>query len=89
MAAMGLPVPKEPEETPPECPSDMMKIMDKYYALKFVSRNNVLIPREMLQYHHLTAYAELHKQPFSLLEVDLIIGLDALFEGRNEDDYNG
>lgn len=86
MVAMGLPVPPAPEEVAPDCPSDMLRILDKYYALKFVSRNNTLYPREMLQYHQLTAYAELHKQPFTLLEVDLIMGLDALFEGRNEDE---
>lgn len=86
LAAMGLPVPAEQEEVPPDCPPDMMRILDKYYALKFVSRRNVLTPREMLQYHHLTAYAELHKQRFTLLEVDTIMGLDALFEGRNEEE---
>lgn len=72
----------------PECPSLFVSTFEKYRELKFVQRDNgdsiVIYPRDLLRWQDLTAYKEATGQRISYLETELIMGLDAIFEGRED-----
>ena len=61
---------------------------DKYRNLKFIQRDTgeplVLCPRDMINWQDLVAYKSMTGETISLLETELIMGIDAIFEGRND-----
>lgn len=75
-------------EQGPECPAIFAPVMDKYRSLKFVQRRTddavALYPREQLQWQDLQAYKGVTGDSISLLEAELIMGLDGIFEGRDD-----
>jgi len=78
---------KAPEHGP-ELPAQLAHVMEKYRSLKFVQRRTedavVLYPREQLSWQDLAAYKGVTGDSISLLESELIMGLDAIFEGRDD-----
>lgn len=78
---------KAPEHGP-ELPPQLAHVMEKYRSLKFVQRRAddavVLYPREQLSWQDLAAYNGVTGDSISLLEAELIMGLDGIFESRNE-----
>lgn len=79
--------PKITEETGPECPPMLVPVFEKYRELKFIQRetddNLILISRDMLTWQEIAAYKALSLRKISILDVELINGLDAIFEGRD------
>ncbi len=75
-------------EEGPKCPSDMLSTFEKYRAIKFTRRvtdDEVrLYARESLTWQDLVAYVQMTKNDISVHETDLIMGLDAIFEGRDD-----
>lgn len=71
-----------------ECPPLFCDTFEKYRELKFVQRDNgdsiVIYPRDLLRWQDLVAYKEATGQRISYLETELIMGLDAIFEGRED-----
>lgn len=89
MLAMGLVEGVEKQtERGPECPPVFITTLDKYRELKFIQRDKgdtiVSYPREMLTWQDLVAYKSITGQAISMLEAELIMGIDAIFEGRND-----
>lgn len=80
-------VEKAPEKGP-ECPAIFTDVMAKYRALKFVQRKTddavKLYPREQLRWRDLAAYQQTTGERITLLESELIMGLDGIFEGRDD-----
>lgn len=78
---------KAPEQGP-ECPAIFTDVMAKYRALKFVQRRTddavKLYPREQLSWQDLAAYQHTTGERITLLESELIMGLDGIFEGRDD-----
>ena len=78
---------KAPEKGP-ECPAIFTDVMAKYRALKFVQRRTddavKLYPREQLNWQDLAAYQQTTGERITLLESELIMGLDGIFEGRDD-----
>jgi hypothetical protein len=76
------------EDRGPECPPLFIGTMEKYRELKFVQRDNgdsiVIYPRDMLRWQDLISYKEATGQRISYLETEIIMGLDAIFEGRED-----
>jgi hypothetical protein len=72
----------------PECPAQLAHVVDKYRSLKFVQRRTdealELYPREQLSWPDLAAYKGVTGDSISLLEAELIMGLDGIFEGRDD-----
>ncbi len=91
MFAMGLITGEEPaEEVSPVLPSDMLPAWEKYRGLKFMQRVGedgrlVLHPRDALTWAELVAYGGVTGDKITPFESDLIMGLDAIFEGREYD----
>lgn len=85
---MGLIAEAQKETSGPQCPPMFTAVYDKYRRLKFVQRDNgeslVLYPREQLSWQDLVAYKAITGDSISLLEADLIMGIDAIFEGRED-----
>lgn len=79
---------KQQEEIIPPLPSMFAGLWDKYRSLKFIQRDTgeavVLCPRDIINWHDLVAYKSVTGETISLLECELIMGLDAIFEGRND-----
>lgn len=79
--------PRAPEQGP-ECPAMFAPVMGKYRSLKFVQRRTddavSLYPRDQLKWQDLVAYKEVTGDSISLLEAELIMGLDGIFEGRED-----
>ena len=75
-------------EKGPECPAIFTDVMAKYRALKFVQRKTddavKLYPREQLSWQDLAAFQQTTGERISLLESELIMGLDGIFEGRDD-----
>jgi hypothetical protein len=75
-------------ERGPECPAQLAHVVDKYRSLKFVQRRTdeavVLYPRDQLSWQDLAAYKGVTGDSISLLEAELIMGLDGIFEGRDD-----
>lgn len=76
------------KEEGPKCPVEFLAVMDKYRSLKFVQRDNgeslVIYPRDQLKWQDLVAYKSITGDSISLLEAELIMGIDGLFEGRED-----
>ncbi len=76
------------EQKGPECPSLFTGTFEKYRGLKFLQRetddNIRLYPRDILSWADLVAFQKVTGQPLSYLEAELIMGLDAIFEGRED-----
>lgn len=76
------------EQKGPECPSIFIGTLEKYRDLKFVQRDDgetiINYPRDMLGWHHLDAYRRVSGQPLTMLESELIMGIDGVFEGRDD-----
>lgn len=74
--------------TGPECPAIFTGVHEKYRELKFIQRLDEevlkLIPREMLTWQDLRAYTDITGRRISYFDAELIMGLDAIFEGRND-----
>ncbi|ATE85640.1 hypothetical protein PF617_gp55 [Salmonella phage St162] len=61
---------------------------DKYRNLKFIQRDTgeslVLCPRGIIKWQDLIAYKSVTGDTISVLEAELIMGIDAIFEGRED-----
>lgn len=72
-----------------ECPLLFIPTMEKYRGLKFVQRetsdNITIYPRGMINWQDVTAYAAMTRQSISILESELIMGIDAIFESREDE----
>lgn len=89
MEAIGqLPTATVKDEAVPTLPGIFVGVWDKYRNLKFIQRNTadslVLCPRDMLNWQDLVAYKSMTGETISLLETELIMGIDAIFEGRED-----
>lgn len=66
-----------------------MSVFEMYRQIKFAADDSgeelKLYPREQITWQDLVAYNSLTGQNVSKFEVDLIMGLDAIFEGREND----
>lgn len=90
MMSMGLmQAPEEIQETGPECPVLFLDVFDKYRELKFMQREEAdrvtLIPRQSITWQDIKNYKDITGQAISYLESELLMGLDAIFEGRDHD----
>lgn len=76
------------EDEGPSCPSIFLDVFDKYRALKFVRRETdeavKLYARDMLNWQDIIAFKAATGHSLSLLECELIMGLDAVFEGKDD-----
>lgn len=76
------------EETGPACPSLFLGVFDKYRTIKFAQRHTdeavKLYAREMLNWQDIIAFTSATGHSLSLLEAELIMGIDAIFEGRED-----
>ena len=63
-------------------------VWDKYRSLKFIQRDTgeslILCPRDIIKWQDLVAYTSATGDAISLLETELIMGIDAIFEGRDD-----
>lgn len=89
MRAIGqMPEALKKEDKGPECPSVFLDVFDKYRALKFVRRETdeavKLYARDMLNWQDIIAFKAATGHSLSLLECELIMGLDAVFEGKDD-----
>lgn len=89
MAAIGqITTAAEKEDEGPALPGLFAGVWDKYRGLKFIQRDTgeslVLCPRDILNWQDLVAYKSVTGETISLLEAELIMGIDAIFEGRND-----
>lgn len=89
LIAMGIIAKAErKEEKGPECPSVFTGAFEKYRSLKFLQRETgdtiKLYPREMLTWQDIVAFRNVTGQDVSILEAELIMGLDAIFEDRHD-----
>ena len=82
---------KEPqmkEATGPECPVSLIDVFEKYRAIKFLQRETgdkiTIYPRGMLRWQDLNAYKEATGNTISYFEAELIMGIDSIFEGRED-----
>ncbi len=68
-------------------PLIFQELIDKYRKLKFIQRETAseitLIAREMLNWQDLEAFKSATGETISMLEAELIMGIDAIFEGRD------
>lgn len=76
------------EDAGPECPPLLLGALDKFRELKFIRRDDgesvTLYAREMLAWSDLKAYQDMSGQSISYFETELIMGLDAIFEGKDD-----
>lgn len=76
------------EETGPACPPLFLGVFDKYRMIKFAQRHTdeavKLYAREMLSWQDIIAFTSASGHSLSLLEAELIMGIDAIFEGRED-----
>jgi len=72
----------------PECPALFADLFARYRELKFIQRDDgeriTIYPREMLRWQDLVAYKEITGNEISLLDAELIMGIDGIFEGRED-----
>lgn len=70
-------------------PALFVGVWDKYRSLKFIQRDTgeslVLCPRDIIKWQDLVAYTSATGDAISLLETELIMGIDAIFESREDD----
>lgn len=76
------------DERGPECPHCFVGTVEKYRELKFIQRETGdtihIYPRDMLEWSDLKAYKDITGHEISMLEAELIMGIDAIFEGRED-----
>lgn len=72
----------------PECPLIFTGVFEKYRELKFIQRDSggtiKIYPREMLTWQDIAAYKAITGQDIGIMEADLIMRIDAIFEGRHD-----
>lgn len=72
----------------PECPLIFAGVFEKYRELKFIQRETndtmMIYPREMLKWSDIVDYKAVTGQRISIMEADLIMRIDAIFEGRHD-----
>lgn len=77
--------PQPPQRNGPEMPDDMAPLYAKYKRLRFGRKVDAdavtLVPRAALQYAELQAYSQISGDAFTPLEADIIMSIDAIFEG--------
>lgn len=85
---MGIAVKEKKDKKGPTCPFAFILTHDKYRELKFIQRDNgdniTIYPRDMLRWQDLNAYKEATGSTISILEAELIMGIDGIFEGRED-----
>lgn len=90
MISMGIikDLPEKKEEGP-RCPSIFIETFDKYRDIKFLQREHegtvYITPRGVIRWQDLEAYKSATGNTIGLLEADLIMRIDAIFEGRDND----
>lgn len=71
----------------PKCPPSMLSTLDKYREIKFTRRVTDdairLFARDNLSWQDLVAYSQMTGVKLSIHEVELIMGLDAIYEDRD------
>lgn len=76
------------KDTGPECPVCFDGLHEVYRELKFIRREDgdmtKITPRDMLTWQDLRAYTEVTGRHISYFDAEVIMGLDAIFEGRND-----
>jgi hypothetical protein len=76
-------------ETAPPIPAALAGTWSKFRDLKFMQRDTgdkiILYPRAPLTWPDLTAYVSATQNPISIFETDIIMTLDAMYEGRADD----
>lgn len=94
LAAMGLldSAKDATQDEGPYCPDDLATTFEKYRELKFTKREDddgvKLYARDTLRWPDLVAYSSVTGQNIGMYEAELIMGLDAIFEGRNDDRHS-
>lgn len=72
----------------PACPSVFISTFEKYRELKFTRRVTPdvvkLYSRDTLNWQDLVSYSQVTGHTITIHESELIMGLDAIFEGRND-----
>lgn len=90
LIAMGVVqnAPEATQDTGPECPPELLTTFEKYREIKFTRRVDddgiKMYPREQLRWPDLVAYSTVSGQNIGMFESDIIMSLDAIFEGRND-----
>lgn len=89
LIAMGIIEKAERKELKgPECPPVFYPLLAKYRAIKFQQRETadqvVVYPRGMLSWGNLQDFKAATGTDVSFFEADLIMALDAVFEGRDD-----
>lgn len=71
----------------PECPAELMNVYTAYRELKFqrleTAEGVVLFPRDQISWPDLDAFSRMTGANINPHSARLIMGLDAIFEGRN------
>ena len=79
---------KRKELSGPECPVMFLSVYEKYREMKFVQRDTGnllrLYSRDMLTWQDIAAYKSVTGQEISMLESELIMGLDGIYEGKDD-----
>lgn len=88
LKAMGVTTGKEETmRDSPKLPDSMAYLYDEYRKLKFsIAKKDdgyVLYPRSQLTYTELNSYIKLTESLLKQWEVNLIMDIDAIFEGRS------
>lgn len=82
---MGVVQAEPPPRESPEMPAAMLPVYAKYKRIRFgrmIGDEAVtLIPRRPLQFAELAAYSQITGDEITPLEVDVIMSIDAIFEG--------
>lgn len=72
----------------PSCPSIFIGTFEIYRELKFVKKETAgsvkLYPRDMLTWQDIIAYKNATMQHMSIIECEVIMGLDGVFEGKED-----
>lgn len=76
------------QDSGPECPPVFISTFEKYRELKFIRREDEsgvkLYARDMLEWSDLVSYSQITGQNISMFESELIMGLDAIYEGKDD-----
>lgn len=72
----------------PQCPVDFAGVFETYRELKFIQRDAGdsirLYARDMLTWQDINAYTTVTGNKISMLDAEIIMGLDAIYEGRED-----
>lgn len=76
------------ENKGPECPLMFAGLMGKYRSMKFLRRVKddtiMMYPRDTLTWQDLVAFQQVSGQRLTMLESELIMGIEGIFEGRDD-----